>query len=347
MAKYLPGIVGTNSGAGGWRQADLALDKAQQHNRRRAITQPPFIRPEVAAFLDAQNQQPRPPFTAEVLAMIRQLPPEMMAASDLPVGELAVDRSFSMPGPGGDVALRLFDPRATRGAGPLVVFYHGGGFCVGSIATHAGLAAEIARGLDLPVVSVEYRLAPEHPWPAAPDDAEAAARWVAANGAALGRDVTGLILCGDSAGGNLALVTAQALRDAPAAVPVVQQLVLYPGTDTLGDYPSYTAFANGFGLNSADMVLYEEHLAGDPASWRHSPLRADLAGLASTVLATAAFDPLRDQGRAFAAKLALSGCDVAYREVAGTIHGFATYRKAIPSAQADLAAILTLSKALL
>lgn len=311
------------------------------------MTAKPFVHPEVQAFLHEMEKQPRPPFTAETLAMMRQLPPEMMAAADLPVGELATDRTLTMPGPGGEIALRLFDARASRGAGPVVVFYHGGGFCVGSIGSHAGLSAEIARQLDLPVISVEYRLSPEHRWPDAPDDAEAAARWIADNAAALGYEFDGLILCGDSAGGNLALVTGIALRNDPASLPAVQQLTFYPGTDTLGDYPSRQAFGEGFGLNSADMVLFEEHYQGDRNSWRHTPLQADLEGLAPTVLATAALDPLRDEGRAFAAKLAQSGCHVTYCEMPGTIHGFATYRRAIPSAQADLAAILRLSKAML
>ena len=126
----------------------------------------------------------------KTIVMMRKIPPEMMAkmmsAVEVPVGALAVDRKLSMPGPGGSMDLRLFDPRDTRGPGPVVVFYHGGGFIAGSIGTHAALAAEMARQLDLPVVSVEYRLAPEHKWPSAPDDAEAAARWIAANGAVLG-----------------------------------------------------------------------------------------------------------------------------------------------------------------
>ncbi len=311
------------------------------------MTTKPFVRPDVLAFLHEMKKQPRPPFTAEVLAMIRQLPPEAMSAADLPVGELAVDRMFKMPGPGGDMSLRLFDPRSERDPGPVMVFYHGGGFCVGSIGSHAGLSAEIARQLDLPVISVEYRLAPENRWPAAPDDAEAAARWIAANASAFEREFTGMLLCGDSAGGNLAVVTALALREEPAKLPVLQQFLLYPGTDTSKHYPSRSAFGDGFGLNADDMVLYEQHYGGDQDSWRHSPLRADLAGLAPTVLVTASLDPLRDEGRAFAAKLANSGCDVAIREMAGTIHGFATYRRGIPSAQNDLVAILAMSANLL
>ena len=182
------------------------------------------LRPDARAYLDAMAAQPRPPMNDATIAMMRQVPPEMIEGMLLmferPLGELGEVRDVNMPGPGGDIALRLFDPRKDRGPGPVVVFYHGGGFVAGSIGTHAPLAAEIARQLDLPVISVEYRLAPEHKWPAAPDDAEAAARWIAENGAAFGREFTGLVTCGDSAGGTLTLVTTMALRDRPAALPV-------------------------------------------------------------------------------------------------------------------------------
>ncbi|WP_340589107.1 alpha/beta hydrolase [Erythrobacter alti] len=303
------------------------------------------VRSDVQAFLDELKAHPRPRFSRFFLTLIRFMPTSLMVRSDLPIGDLAVDRKFSMRGTGGKIALRLFDPREHRDTGPVVVFYHGGGFCVGSIGTHAPLCAKIARALDLPVVSVEYRLAPRFPWPAAPDDAEAAARWIAKSGEKLGLDIDGLILCGDSAGGNLALVTAIALRDDPAAKPVVQQIAIYPGTDTLGDYPSVHAFSDGYGLDSDDMELFEEYYAGDADSWRHSPLKSDLAGLAPSVIATASHDPLRDQGRAFAKKLKAAGCEVAYHEAKGTIHGYATFRKAIPSAADDLAAVLALAKA--
>ena len=137
-----------------------------------------YVRTDVQAYLDQLKANPRPPMSDELIAMMRNLPPEVLsqlAVLDLPVGELGEIRNVSMPGPGGEIALRLFDPRASREAGPVMVFYHGGGFVAGSIDTHAGMTAEIARSLDLPVISVEYRLAPENPWPAGIDDAEAAA----------------------------------------------------------------------------------------------------------------------------------------------------------------------------
>lgn len=294
-----------------------------------------LLRRDVRAFLDTLAANPRPEFSDAVIAMIRQIPPGAMPSPDLPVGDIAVQRDVVMPGPGGDIALRLYDARESRAAGPVVVFCHGGGFVVGSIETHAGLAAELARGLDVPVISVEYRLAPEHKWPAAADDAEAAARWIAANGAAFGREFTSLVLCGDSAGATLSLVSALALRDRPAALPVALVFAIYPRTDAVDKYPSGEAFCEGFGLDTSDVAYFQAAYAGDEAHWRCSPLRADLTGLPPLLLITAEFDPLRDTGRAFAAKAIEAGVDVTYREYRGTIHGFATYRAGIPSTRAD------------
>jgi acetyl esterase len=311
----------------------------------------PFVRPDVRAYLDQMKVQPRPPMNDETIAMMRKIPPELMAqmltALDRPVGELGTDQTLEMPGPGGSIQLRLFDPRAERAAGPVVVFYHGGGFVVGSIGTHAPLAAEIARGLDLPVISVEYRLAPEHKWPAAPDDAEAATRWIAENAAAFGREFTHLILCGDSAGGNLTIATALALRDRPAPLPLLMQIPLYPRTDASIETDSLKAFGSEeFGLNATDMAYFEKAYAASPTDPRHSVTLADQTGLPPTLIVTAALDPLRDEGRAYAAKAIQAGVNVTYREFPGTIHGFCTFRQAIPSAHDDLAAILSLAKAM-
>lgn len=307
----------------------------------------PFVRPDVQAFLDMMAANPRPVFNDELMAAIRQMPADVTASMDLPVGEMGEIRDVAMPGPGGEIALRLYDPRASRDPGPVVVFYHGGGFVVGSIDTHAGIAAEIARQLDLPVVSVEYRLAPEHKWPAAPDDAEAAARWIAENGTAFGREFTHVVLCGDSAGGNLALIVATDLRDEPAALPLLAQVAIYPKADSSQDYESMRDFANGYGLDAEDLAYYGEAYQADVHHWRHSPILADLAGLPPTLVVTAALDPLRDEGRAYAAAAVLAGVPVTYREYQGTIHGFCSYRKLIPSAQEDTLAFLALAKAMI
>lgn len=311
----------------------------------------PPIRADARAYLDRLAATPRPPMNEQTIAMIRKVPADMIAqmlsASEAPIGALAVDRKLTMPGPGGNMDLRLFDSRAERGPGPVVVFYHGGGFVVGSIGTHAALAAEMSRQLDLPVVSVEYRLAPEHKWPAAPDDAEAAARWIAANGATLGRQINGLVLTGDSAGGTLTLLTALALRDRPAAAPLRLMIPLYPMADASKTYPSMETLSTDYGLNKGDMEFFERAFAADKQSPRYSALLADLHGLPPTVLATAALDPLRDSGRAFAGKLIDAGVPLSYYEAQGNIHGYATFRRGIPSSQGDLDTIMAMARTML
>jgi len=306
-----------------------------------------FVRLDVRAFLDAMAAMQRPPFSDAVIAQIRQLPPGTMPSPDIPVGDLAVVRDLTMPGPGGDIPLRLYDARETRGPGPVVVFYHGGGFVVGGNETHGGLAASIARGLDLPVVFVDYRLAPEHPWPAAPDDAEAAARWIVANGAAFGREFTDLVLCGDSAGGTLTIVTAMALRDKPAALPVIMQWPIYPLADASRAFPSDALFSDGYGLDGPDVAYFKSAYAAPPEDWRTSPGIHDQAGMPPTFVVTAGLDPLRDNGRAYAATLIAAGVAVDYREFAGTIHGFVTYRLGISSARDDVDAIIAKAAAML
>lgn len=310
-----------------------------------------FVRPDVRAYLDMMAANPRPKFNDQMLAMMRAIPREQMQAMfdliERPVGELGEIRDVAMPGPAGDIALRLFDPRATRGPGPVVVFFHGGGYVTGNIDTHASLCAEIARQLDLPVVSVEYRLAPENPWPAAPEDAEAAARWIAENGAAFDREFTGLVLAGDSAGGNLTVIVSLLLRDNPAALPVIMQFPIYPLVDMTQELESRRLFASGFGLDADDMDYFTRAYAADPHDHRKSPYLADQAGMPPTLVISAGLDPLRDQGRIYAAKAALAGVDVTYRELPGTIHGFCNFRKAIPSAHEDLLGILAIAKAML
>lgn len=311
----------------------------------------PWMHPDARNYLDIMAQLARPPYSDAVIAMMRQIPEEqvvaMMEVVERPLGTIAVDRRLAMPGPDGPVNLRLFDSREERGPGPVVVFYHGGGFVVGSVATHASLAAEIARLLDLPVISVEYRLAPEHKFPAAPDDAEAAARWIAGNGDALGRTFTGLVLCGDSAGGNLVTVTAAALRDRPAALPLRMQIALYPKTDGSRTYPSRGAFDLGYGLDGDALDYFGDAYRPDKASPRYSALLGDLAGLPPTLVLTCGLDPLRDEGRAYAAKAIAAGVETHYREIPGMIHGAFTYRKAIPAAQAVLEELMDEARAMI
>ena len=306
------------------------------------------VRPDVRQFLDYINALPGPPVHELGAAAWRAQIRATRDLSDLDAGPLAVRRDLTIEGAEGHaIGLRLYDAREQRLPGPILVYYHGGGFVVGDLESHDPVCAEIARGLDIPVVAVDYRLAPEHPWPAAPDDAEAAARWIAENGAMLGRAATGLVLAGDSAGGMLSVVTALALRDAPAALPLLATWLIYPGTDMVTRYPSYDRFGAGYLLTRQSMRWFGEAYAPDLEHWRGSPMLKDLAGFPPTLVSTASLDPLRDQGRAFAAALIQAGTATIFREAKGIIHGYLNMRRAIPSAQGDLLGDLAALKPLI
>ena len=291
-----------------------------------------FIRPDVRAFLQHMEANGAKRAVDVSLEEARNMLHASKHLFDLPTGELAVIRDLA----NGPCPMRLYDARAERKAGPLLVFFHGGGFVLGDIDTHEPLCAEIARLTDLPVVSVGYRLAPEHPFPAGVSDAIAAARWVADSPAEMERKATGLVLAGDSAGGNFAIVTALALRDEPAAVPVVAQWPIYPAANPTEGYPSLEDFGEGYLLSRDSMHWFDRCYAPDARDWRYDPLQQDQAGLPPTLVVTAGLDPTRDQGRAYAAACARAGVSVAYLECAGTIHGFMNLRKVLPSAHADL-----------
>ena len=307
----------------------------------------PYVRPDVRGFLDYLNNVPGPKMHELDAPTARQVYVAMKEVADLPLGELTVVADLTIPGPAGDIPARLFDARDSREPGPAVVFFHGGGFVIGNIDSHATFCAEMARVLDLPVISVDYRLSPEHRWPAAPDDCEAAARWVAESPDALGRIVTSLILCGDSAGGTLTIVAAMDLRDRPAAVPVIVQAPIYPAADSSKMYPSYEEFAEGFLLTRQSMDWFTDSYRADVTHMRGSPMAADLSGMPPAVIVTASLDPIRDQGRAYAGALIARGVPVVYREALGNIHGFINLPKAVPSSVGDIAGYLTAMKAMI
>ncbi|MGN6692451.1 MAG: alpha/beta hydrolase [Sphingopyxis sp.] len=300
-----------------------------------------YTRPDVAAFLAFLNAQEGP--------KMEELPPEgargmfraMAKMAGSPRGDIQKVEDRNIPGPAGEIAIRIYDNRPDREAGPVLVFYHGGGWVIGDLDTHDGWCAEAARQLDMPVIAVDYRLAPEHPFPAAPEDCEAATRWVADN-----IPCTGLVLAGESAGGNLTIVTAITLRDKPASKPVLAIHPIYPSTAAREDWPSYRDFREGFLLTQGSMTWFRSQYAPDPADYRASPLDFPAEGLPPTVLVTAGLDPLRDQGRAYAAKLIEAGVTTVYREAAGTIHGFINLSQAIPSAKQDISGALTALKAI-
>ncbi|MGN6576673.1 MAG: alpha/beta hydrolase [Nocardioides sp.] len=243
------------------------------------------------------------------------------AESVVPVGSVS---DLVLPGPAGDLAGRVYRPEST-GPVPTVVLFHGGGWVIGDLDTHDNMARSICRDCEAVVLSVDYRLAPEAPFPAAVEDALAATRWAGDHLSELGgSDV--LAVAGDSAGGNLAAVVAQQLRRDADGPAIAAQLLVYPATDVLGDYASRIDNAEGYFLDLPLMAWFMEHYAADAshhADPRLSPLRASsLAGLPPAVVVTAEYDPLRDEGEAYADALSEAGVRVELRRFDGLIHGF-------------------------
>ena len=307
---------------------------------------PAYVRPDVAGFLAFLNSVEGPQMHELPAADARLAYLAMVPVAEADPRELAVIKDLTCPGPAGDIPIRFYDARETRAAGPMIVFFHGGGFVIGDLDTHHALCTEIAAEMDLPVVAVHYRLAPEAPFPAAPDDCEAVARWLAESPAAVGRTVTGLIPIGDSAGGNLTIVVSNALRDEPAKVPVIMQVPIYPATDESID-GSMAQFAEGHLLTRDAMDWFMTSYQSKAGHPRAYPVHGDVAGTPPTVLVTAGLDPLRDQGRRYGAALILAGIDVDYHEMRGSIHGFVNLRKAVPSTQIDTHAIFAAMKLML
>jgi len=240
---------------------------------------------------------------------------------------LPMDRveDFTIPGPGGDLPVRHYVPPGSEPGGALLVYFHGGGWVLCGLDTHDEPCRVLAREARVRVLSVDYRLAPEHRFPAAADDALAAFRWAAAHAGDLGVGAEHIAVAGDSAGGNLTIVTSLLAARDGGPRPIFQ-MPIYPVTDLSAKHPSYRLFPDGFFLTEAQMDWYRGHYLPDEAAARDpraSPLLADdLSGLPPAYVVTAGFDPLRDEGEAFARKLEAAGTPVTLRRHAGLIHGF-------------------------
>ena len=300
--------------------------------------QSPFIRPDVRQLLDFLESVPGPKGYELGPEGARKMMVASRYALESPAGEIAVLRDLD----GGPAPMRLYDPEPERGPGPLLLFIHGGGWVIGDLETHEPFCIDLSIELDVPVVAVDYRLAPENPFPAGLEDVLAAARWLASGPPQLGRSPTSLFLAGDSAGGNLAAVVAAALRDDPADISIAGQWLIYPATDPCVRYPSYDQFCDGHLLTKPSMDWFEDSYAGPKDDWRYSPLLKGAEGLPHTFVVTASLDPIRDQGRAYAIACVQAGVETIYVEAEGTVHGFLNLRKAIPSANEDFARCLEL-----
>ena len=268
------------------------------------------------------------------LPELRQQLRTMVTLMDEPAPAVPRVEDIRIPGPAGDIAARVYDPAgADAPPRPVVAYYHGGGWVQGDLETHHGLCARLALHAGALVVSVDYRLAPEHKFPAAVEDSFAAYRWLRAHAGELRGDPGRIAVAGDSAGGNLAAVVSQLAARAGVPVPTCQVLI-YPAVDFALDTPSHREMEEAHVIPRDRIVWYmEQYLGGDAdrADLRASPLRTtDLAGQPPALVVTAGFDPLRDEGLAYAERLRGAGVDVVYREYPGQIHAFVSLTKAIP-----------------
>lgn len=280
------------------------------------------IDPQIQMLLDLRAALP-PLHTLTVPEARQQF--AARAIPGLRIPEVATVTNRDMQGPAGSLALRIYTPIGD-GPFPLMLFFHGSGFVVCSLDTHDGMCRNLCAGSGCVVVSVDYRLAPEAKFPAAPDDCLAATRWAAANAAALGADPSRIFIAGDSAGGNLAAVVALRIRD-EGGPHLLGQLLIYPVTDHYDPgTPSMKENAEGYGLTHAGMIWFWDHYLPDAthaANPHASPLRAaSLANLPPALVATAEYDPLRDEGELYANRLRAAGVPTDLKRWAGMNHGF-------------------------
>jgi len=291
------------------------------------------VHPQAQAVLDLLNAAPTP---------LKDLPPpEARAAYD----RFIVPRNFDpaeigsvedrmIPGPGGDMRIRIYTPEGADGPLPGFLFIHGGGFVIGSIESRDPQCRIICRDVNCAVVSVDYRLAPEHPYPAAPDDCRAALLWVVENASGLGIDASRIAVGGESAGGNLAAGLALRARDRGGPT-LAAQILVYPVTDMFfeQDLPSFALADEDYFLTREQMRWYWDCYLPGMTSTRDplvSPcMEQDLSGLPFTQIVTAEFDPLRDDGKRYGERLAAAGVDVEYACMPGMIHGYWHYGKLI------------------
>ena len=296
--------------------------------------------PLLKTLLDQMAAQPTPP--------IHEMEPEMARAAmgammdlvgpkDVPIGRI---ENMRIPGEAGEIALRLYTPVAAGSQSlPALVFFHGGGFVIGDLDTHDGICRILANEACVKVIAVHYRLAPEHKFPAAVNDAIAAVNWVEANAAALGVDANRLAVGGDSAGGNLAAVVAQAAKK-NSAPHLAYQLLMFPVTQIGEETASLRNCAEGYFLERAGLEWFYSHYLpadADRSDPRISPLKAeDVGGLPPAYVMLAGFDPLHDEGRAYAEKLTAAGVPVTLANYPDMVHDFIFMHAVLPQAQQAL-----------
>ncbi len=292
--------------------------------------------PQVKAFLDQMTAMPRLKMSDMPLSLSRQSFAQMMAMMgphDVPVGKV---QNITLAGPAGEIRARVYSPIAAGGeALPALVYFHGGGFVTGDLETHDGLCRLIAHEGGFLVVAVDYRLAPEHKWPAQIDDAFAATRWVFANAPSLGIDAGRIAIGGDSAGGHLAACVTQMVK-AHGGLKIAFQLLMFPGTEFTTDTGSMQRFAVGYMMEKQTIEWFYSQVlpdGTDRASAKISPLLAkDFSGLPPAYIMLGGYDPLHDEGLAYAQKLEAAGVKVTVADYADMVHCFIYLQSVLPQA---------------
>jgi acetyl esterase len=298
----------------------------------------PELHPEAREFLDLREDVGVLPYTSVTPDAAREMATEQMR-TDAPLREVANVRDTEVPGPNGGVPIRIYEPEASAPV-PVVVFYHGGGWVINDLDTHDAMCRLLAAAGELLVVASDYRRAPEHRFPAPVEDCYAVAKWTEEYAGKLGGDTERVAVVGDSAGGNLAAATALLACDRDD-FDLSHQVLLYPVTDFTFDTDSYEEHATGYPATRKDLEAFWEHyLPSDiqGANPYASPLRAsDLSEVASATVVTVEFDPLRDEGAAYAERLDNAGSLAVHRKVDDMFHGYLQLVQFLPRAREDVA----------
>lgn len=283
-----------------------------------------IVHPQAQAVLEGLAARDEPPLRDLTPSEARERSDRALAERKVPKQDVAAVNDRVIPGPGGDIPLRVYRPD-TAERRPVIVFLHGGGWVLGSVEVTDAACRALANASGCVVVSVEYRRAPEHPFPAGPSDAYTAAFWCAKNGPQAGGDGGPIAVCGASAGGNIAATVTRWARDR-GGPPVGFQGLVCPVTDLTRALPSHRSYGLGYGLDSEDITWFIDHYVPAGLDLRQPDLSslhaADLRGLPTTHVQTAEHDPLRDEGEAYAERLREAGVPVTCTRYAGQIHGF-------------------------